>query len=115
MRIFAPARMLSRRMFFRFLQSVLAGLAGGASFGSLLAAIHSAGPGGGGPIMGLVLGGLTGAVLGLVATLLSMLVITAVRRFSGGAEWTARRWRWTGFAVGAAVVSIVHIVDIYVL
>lgn len=107
--------MLSRRMFFRFLQSVLAGLAGGAIFGSLLAATHSAGPGGSGALMGLLLGGLTGAVLGLVATLLLMLVIAAVRRFSGGAEWSAGRWRWTGCAIGAAVVVIVHIVDIYVL
>ncbi|MEQ9365173.1 MAG: hypothetical protein RIF32_13075 [Leptospirales bacterium] len=107
--------MLPRHMFFRLLQSALAGLAGGAVFGAILAGIHSAAPGGAGALMGLILGGLSGAVLGLIVTALLSLALAGFLRFRHGGDWSAKRWRWTGFAVGAIVISLLHIVDIYIL
>ncbi|MCR9145370.1 MAG: hypothetical protein NXI24_24230 [bacterium] len=102
-------------MLIRLIQFVTAGLFGGLLFGAVLAGLHSAAPGGVGAIGGLILGGISGGVLGLTATLLVGLVLALIQKLRGGLDWSPRRWRWTGFAIGAIGVILLHVVDIYII
>lgn len=102
-------------MIIRIIQSTLTGLIGGLVFGAGLAALHAAGPGGIGAMHGFLLGAITGAVTGFAATLILTLAVMGIRKFRGQSDWSAGYWRKTGFLIGAAAVTLIHVIDTYIL